>query len=120
MNKNNDMGYDKHGEGVEDFDLRGINEKFSASNDMDDLSVVENLDVMGDEPTTEDLQELDNEVENNDVEESIEELDEDLEELEELELSELEEPVISVMPSLFQTAVKEISLLGAWNPCPGL
>ena len=74
MNKNNDMGYDKHGEGVEDFDLRGINEKFSASNDMDDLSVVENLDVMGDEPTTEDLQELDNEVENNDVEESIEEL----------------------------------------------
>ena len=74
MNKNNDMGYDKHGEGVEDFDLRGINEKLSASSDMDDLSVVENLDVMGDEPTTEDLQELDNEVENNDVEESIEEL----------------------------------------------
>ena len=74
MNKNNDMGYDKHGEGVEDFDLRGINEKLSASNDMDDLSVVENLDVMGDEPTTEDLQELDNEAENNDVEESIEDL----------------------------------------------
>ncbi|MBQ5902427.1 MAG: sigma-70 family RNA polymerase sigma factor, partial [Clostridia bacterium] len=74
MNKNTDMEYDKHGEGVEDFDLRGINEKFSASNDIDDLSVVENLDVMGDEPTTEDLQELDNEVENNDVEESIEEL----------------------------------------------
>ena len=74
MNKNTDMEYDKHGEGVEDFDLRGINEKLSASSDMDDLSVVENLDVMGDEPTTEDLQELDNEVENNDVEESIEEL----------------------------------------------
>ena len=74
MNKNTDMEYDKHGEGVEDFDLRGINEKLSASNDIDDLSVVENLDVMGDEPTTEDLQELDNEVENNDVEESIEEL----------------------------------------------
>ena len=74
MNKNNDMGYDKHGEGVEDFDLRGINEKLSASNDMDDLSVVENLDIMGDEPTTEDLQELDNEAENNDVEESIEDL----------------------------------------------
>lgn len=74
MNKNNDMGYDKHGEGVEDFDLRGINEKLSASSDMDDLSVVENLDVMGDEPTTEDLQELDNEAENNDVEESIEDL----------------------------------------------
>ena len=74
MNKNTDMEYDKHGEGVEDFDLRGINEKLSASNDMDDLSVVENLDVMGDEPTTEDLQELDNEVENNDVEESIEDL----------------------------------------------
>ncbi|MBE6899069.1 MAG: hypothetical protein E7479_00150 [Ruminococcaceae bacterium] len=48
---------------------------------------------------------------------------EELEELEELELElelELEEPVISVMPSLFQTAVKEISLLGAWNPCPAL
>ena len=30
MNKNTDMEYDKHGEGVEDFDLRGINEKFSA------------------------------------------------------------------------------------------
>ena len=41
-----------------------------------------------------------------------------LEELEEL----LEEPpgTISLTPSLFQTAVKEISLFGAWNPCPGL
>ena len=74
MNKNTDIGYDKHGEDTEDFDLSGINEKLSASNDMDDLSVVENLDVMGDEPTTEDLQELDNEAENNDVEESIEDL----------------------------------------------
>lgn len=74
MNKNTDIGYDKHGEDTEDFDLSGINEKLSASNDMDDLSVVENLDVMGDEPTTEGLQELDNEAENNDVEESIEDL----------------------------------------------
>ena len=43
------------------------------------------------------------------------------EELEELELSELEEPVISVMPSLFQTAVKEMpsessSRFFAWSP----
>ena len=52
--------------------------------------------------------------------EELELLELGLEELEELELSELEEPVISVMPSLFQTAVKEISLLGAWNPCLGL
>ena len=50
--------------------------------------------------------------------EELAELEElELEELEELELEE-EEPVISVIPSLFQTAVKETSLSGAWKPCP--
>ncbi len=73
MNKNSDMEYDKNTDSVEDFDLSGINDKLS-SDDMDDLSVVENLDVMGDEPTAEDLEELDNETDTDDVDESIETL----------------------------------------------
>ena len=50
------------------------------------------------------------------LEEELEELLEEEEELEELEL--LEEPVISLIPSLLHTAVKATSLLGALMPWP--
>lgn len=74
MNKNQDIEYDKNSVSAEEYDINNISEKLSADSGIEELQPVIDIEVMGDEPTTEDLEELDSEVETEDIDESIENL----------------------------------------------
>ncbi len=67
----NDMDYTKDTGNMEDYDIGNLNEKLSATDDMDDIPPVEDIDIMGEEPTAEDLEELDHEADKDDVDDSI-------------------------------------------------
>lgn len=67
----NDMDYAKDTGNMEDYDIGNLNEKLSATDDMDDIPPVEDIDIMGEEPTAEDLEELDHEADKDDVDDSI-------------------------------------------------
>jgi RNA polymerase primary sigma factor len=65
------MDYTKDTGNMEDYDIGNLNEKLSATDDMDDIPPVEDIDIMGEEPTAEDLEELDHEADKDDVDDSI-------------------------------------------------
>ncbi len=74
MNKHSEMEYDNNSVETEDYDISNIGDNLVTDDDLDELPVVSDVDVSGEEPTAEDLEELDNEVDNEDIDESIESL----------------------------------------------
>ncbi len=74
MNKHTEMGYEGNSEMTENYDINSISESIATDNEIEEFPPVADIDVMGDEPTVEDLEELDNEVENEDIDESLESL----------------------------------------------
>ena len=74
MNKHTEMGYEGNSEMTENYDINSISESIATDNEIEEFPPVADIDVMGDEPTAEDLEELDNEVENEDIDESLESL----------------------------------------------
>ena len=74
MNKHTEMGYEGNSEMTENYDINSISESIATDNEIEEFPPVADIDVMGDEPTAEDLEELDNEVENEDLDESLESL----------------------------------------------
>ena len=74
MNKHTEMGYEGNSEMTENYDINSISESIATDNEIEEFPPVADIDVMGDEPTAEDLEELDNEAENEDIDESLESL----------------------------------------------
>ncbi|MBQ2296642.1 MAG: RNA polymerase sigma factor RpoD [Clostridia bacterium] len=74
MNKHSEMGYDNNSEMTENYDINSISASIATDNEIEEFPPVAVIDVMGDEPTVEDLEELDNEVENEEIDDSIESL----------------------------------------------
>ena len=74
MSKNHDMEYDKNSVSEEEYDIGDISDKLSADSDIDEMHPTIDIEVMGDEPTVEDLEELDSEVETEDIDDSLENL----------------------------------------------
>lgn len=74
MSKNHDMEYDKNSVSEEEYDIGDISDKLSADSDIDEMQPTIDIEVMGDEPTVEDLEELDSEVETEDIDDSLENL----------------------------------------------
>ena len=72
MNKHTEMGYEGNSEMTENYDINSISESIATDNEIEEFPPVADIDVMGDEPTAEDLEELDNEAENEDIDESLE------------------------------------------------
>lgn len=74
MSKNHDMEYDKNSVSEEEYDIGDISDKLSTDSDIDEMQPTIDIEVMGDEPTVEDLEELDSEVETEDIDDSLENL----------------------------------------------
>lgn len=74
MNKHPEMGYDNNSEMTENYDINSISASIATDNEIEEFPPVADIDVMGDEPTAEDLEELDNEAENEEIDDSIESL----------------------------------------------
>ena len=74
MNKHTEMRYEGNSEMTENYDINSISESIATDNEIEEFPPVADIDVMGDEPTAEDLEELDNEAENEDIDESLESL----------------------------------------------
>ena len=61
MNKHSEMGYDNNSEMTENYDINSISASIATDNEIEEFPPVADIDVMGDEPTAEDLEELDDE-----------------------------------------------------------